>query len=146
MLRESLRLKPQNWLSTYQAAALLLFNTADRLAHDEIMNELNISSTDLDRTLHSLSCAKYEILKKEPRDKTISPIEVFEFNTQFTNPMRRIRFPLPPIDDRKSLIENVERDRPVGAMFKPDIKTIKKRIDHLITREFLKRDGKMPTC
>ncbi|EXB40823.1 hypothetical protein L484_009068 [Morus notabilis] len=156
-------------VSTYQAAALLLFNTADRLSYSEIMTQLNVTHDDLVRLLHSLSCAKYKILNKEPNTKSISQNDVFEFNSKFTDRMRRIKIPLPPVDERKKVIEDVDKDRryaidaaivrimksrkvlghqqlvlecveQLGRMFKPDIKAIKKRIEDLLTRDYLERD------
>ncbi|XP_045815621.1 cullin-1-like [Trifolium pratense] len=160
-------------VSTYQAAALLLFNTADKLSYSEIMTQLNLNNEDLVRLLHSLSCAKYKILLKEPNTKTISPNDIFEFNSKFTDKMRRIKIPLPPVDERKKVIEDVDQDRRyaidaaivrimksrkvlghqqlvlecvelLSRMFKPDIKTIKKRIEDLITRDYLERDKDNP--
>ncbi|XP_041016781.1 cullin-1 [Juglans microcarpa x Juglans regia] len=156
-------------VSTYQAAALLLFNNADRLSYSEIMTQLNLTHDDLIRLLHSLSCAKYKILNKEPNTKTILPTDNFEFNSKFTDRMRRIKVPLPPVDERKRVIEDVDKDRryaidaalvrimksrkvlghqqlvmecveQLGRMFKPDIKAIKKRMEDLITRDYLERD------
>ncbi|KAF7804825.1 cullin-1 [Senna tora] len=156
-------------VSTYQAAALLLFNTVDRLSYSEIMTQLNLSHEDLVRLLHSLSCAKYKILAKEPNTKNISQNDTFVFNSKFTDRMRRIKVPLPPVDERKKVIEDVDKDRryaidaaivrimksrkvlghqqlvlecveQLGRMFKPDIKAIKKRIEDLITRDYLERD------
>lgn len=156
-------------VSTNQAAALLLFNTADRLSYSDIMAQLNVSHDDLVRLLHSLSCAKYKILNKEPNTKTISQSDVFEFNSKFTDRMRRIKIPLPPVDERKKVMEDVDQDRryaidaaivrimksrkvlghqqlvmecveQLSRMFKPDIKAIKKRIEDLITRDYLERD------
>ncbi|CAJ2632066.1 unnamed protein product [Trifolium pratense] len=160
-------------VSTYQAAALLLFNTAEKLSYSEIMTQLNLNNEDLVRLLHSLSCAKYKILLKEPNTKTISPNDSFEFNSKFTDKMRRIKIPLPPVDERKKVIEDVDKDRryaidaaivrimksrkvlghqqlvlecveQLGRMFKPDIKAIKKRIEDLITRDYLERDKDNP--
>lgn len=74
-----------------QASALLLFNSSDRLSYSEIMTQLNLSDDDVVRLLHSLSCAKYKILNKEPNTKTISPTDHFEFNSKFTDKMRRIK-------------------------------------------------------
>lgn len=156
-------------LSTYQAAALLLFNSADRLSYSDIMTQLNLTHEDLVRLLHSLSCAKYKILAKEPNTKTLSPNDNFEFNSKFTDRMRRIKIPLPPVDERKKVVEDVDKDRRyaidaaivrimksrkilghqqlvlecvelLGRMFKPDIKAIKRRIEDLITRDYLERD------
>ncbi|PNX63794.1 cullin-1-like protein, partial [Trifolium pratense] len=155
------------------AAALLLFNNADKLSYSEIMTQLNLNNEDLVRLLHSLSCAKYKILLKEPNTKTISPKDSFEFNSKFTDKMRRIKIPLPPVDERKKVIEDVHTDRRIaidaaivrimksrkvlghqqlvsecveqlGRMFKPDIKAIKKRIEDLISRDYLERDQDNP--
>ncbi|KAL7123841.1 hypothetical protein ABFS83_14G009800 [Erythranthe nasuta] len=160
-------------VTTYQAAALLLFNSSDRLSYQEIMTQLNLSDDDVVRLLHSLSCAKYKILNKEPSTKTISPTDVFEFNSKFTDKMRRIKIPLPPVDEKKKVIEDVDKDRryaidasivrimksrkvlgyqqlvmecveQLGRMFKPDVKAIKKRIEDLITRDYLERDKDNP--
>lgn len=109
------------------------------------MTQLNLSDDDVVRLLHSLSCAKYKILLKEPSTKTISPTDVFEFNSKFTDKMRRIKvlisppsvfpaypyrrvrkfiyidsavqsiltvkIPLPPVDEKKKVIEDVDKDR-----------------------------------
>ncbi|KAG0470515.1 hypothetical protein HPP92_017215 [Vanilla planifolia] len=148
-------------VTTYQASALLLFNASDRLSYSEIMSELNLTDDDVVRLLHSLSCAKYKILNKEPSTKTISPTDYFVFNSKFTDKMRRIKIPLPPVDEKKKVIEDVDKDRryaidasivrimksrkvlghqqlvmecveQLGRMFKPDFKAIKKRIEDLI--------------
>ncbi|KAF3976014.1 hypothetical protein CMV_000761 [Castanea mollissima] len=161
-------------VSTYQAAALVLFNSSDRLSFSEIRTQLNLTDDDLVRLLHSLSCAKYKILKKDPNTKTISPTDNFEFNYKFTDRMRRIKIPVPPVDERKKVIEAVDKDRrytidaaivrimksrkvlelqklviecveQLSNMFKPDIKLIKKRIEDLITRDFLERDQDNPS-
>ncbi|CAN4123225.1 unnamed protein product [Withania somnifera] len=160
-------------VTTYQASALLLFNASDRLSYQEIMTQLNLSDDDVVRLLHSLSCAKYKILSKEPSTKAISPTDVFEFNSKFTDKMRRIKIPLPPVDEKKKVIEDVDKDRryaidasivrvmksrkvlvyqqlvmecveQLGRMFKPDVKAIKKRIEDLITRDYLERDKDNP--
>ncbi|PWA38611.1 Cullin, conserved site-containing protein [Artemisia annua] len=55
----------------------------ERLSYQEIMTQLNLSDDDVVRILHSLSCAKYKILIKEPATKTISPTDYFEFNSKF---------------------------------------------------------------
>ncbi|KAK8693848.1 hypothetical protein V6N13_071415 [Hibiscus sabdariffa] len=160
-------------VSTYQAAVLLLFNTSDQLGYSEIMAQLNLTHEDLVRLLHSLSCAKYKILSKEPNTKTISQSDSFEFNSKFTDKLRRIKIPLPPVDERKKVVEDVDKDRryaidaaivrimksrkvlghqqlvsecveQLSRMFKPDIKAIKKRIEDLITRDYLERDKENP--
>ncbi|XP_030973985.1 cullin-1-like isoform X1 [Quercus lobata] len=160
-------------VTTYQASALLLFNSSDRLSYSDIMTELNLTDDYVVRILHSLSCAKYNILTKVPNTKTISPTDYFEFNSKFTDKMRRIKIPLPPVDEKKKVIEDVILDRrynidasmvrimksrkvldhqqlvmecvkQLGRMFKPDLKAIKKRIEDLITRDYLERDKDKP--
>ncbi|GKV04952.1 hypothetical protein SLEP1_g17030 [Rubroshorea leprosula] len=98
-------------VSTYQAAVLLLFNSSNRLSYSEIMAQLNLTHEDLVRLLHSLSCAKYKILTKEPNTRTISQTDSFEFNFKFTDRMRRIKIPLLPVDERKKVVEDVDKDR-----------------------------------
>ncbi|CAN6205668.1 unnamed protein product [Urochloa humidicola] len=156
-------------VTTYQGALLLLFNEADRLSFSEIVTQLNLSEDDTARVLHSLSCGKYKILNKEPNSRTISPKDVFQFNHKFTDKMRRIKIQLPPSDEKKKVIDDVNKDRrfaidaalvrimksrkimthqnlvaecveQLSRMFKPDIKMIKRRIEDLITREYLERD------
>ncbi|RVX22139.1 Cullin-1 [Vitis vinifera] len=116
-------------VTTYQASALLLFNASDRLSYSEIMTQLNLTDDDV--------------------------------------------IPLPPVDEKKKVIEDVDKDRryaidasivrimksrkvlghqqlvmecveQLGRMFKPDFKAIKKRIEDLITRDYLERDKDNP--
>uniref|UniRef100_A0A2P2MWE2 Cullin family profile domain-containing protein n=1 Tax=Rhizophora mucronata TaxID=61149 RepID=A0A2P2MWE2_RHIMU len=98
-------------VTTYQASVLLLFNNSDRLSYSEIMAQLNLTDDDVVRVLYSLSCAKYKILNKEPNTKLISPTDIFVFNSKFTDKMRRIKVPLHPIDEKKKIIEDVDKDR-----------------------------------
>ncbi|KAL2892031.1 Cullin-1 [Bienertia sinuspersici] len=160
-------------VGTYQAAALMLFNTSDRLSYSEMATQLNLADEDLVRVLQSLSCAKYKILLKEPSSRIVSPTDYFSFNSSFTDRMRRIRIPLPPMDERKKVVEDVDKDRryaidasivrimksrkvlgyqqlitecveQLSRMFKPDFKAIKKRIEDLITRDYIERDKENP--
>jgi cullin 1 len=160
-------------VTTYQASALLLFNASERLSYSEIKSQLNLTDEDIVRLLHSLACAKYKILNKEPNTKTVAQTDYFEFNAKFTDKMRRIKIPLPPVDEKKKVMEDVDKDRryaidasivrimksrkvlshqqlvmecveQLGRMFKPDFKAIKKRMEDLITREYLERDKDNP--
>lgn len=78
-------------VGTYQATVLLQFNDAERLSYSEIKKQLNMEDDDLIRVLFSLSCAKYKILKKDPDTKSVSQKDYFEFNSDFTDKMRRIK-------------------------------------------------------
>lgn len=63
------------------------------------------------RALHSLACAKYMILNKSPEGKNISQSDSFSVNWSFTDKMRRIKVPLPPVDEKKKVMEDVDKDR-----------------------------------
>ena len=54
------------------------------------------------RSLHSLSCAKYRVLHKEPAGKTISKNDRFKINLDFTDKARRIK--VPPAPRRRTAI------------------------------------------
>nr|GEW84376.1 cullin-1-like isoform X1 [Tanacetum cinerariifolium] len=88
-------------LTTYQEAALLLSNALEQLSYSEIKTQLNLADEDVVRLLVSLSCAKYKNLTKVPSSRTVSETEVFQFDSKFTDRMKRIRVPLPPVDERK---------------------------------------------
>ena len=125
------------------------------------------------RVLHSLACAKYKILSKNPSAKTIQKTDSFSFNNGFTDRLRRIKISLPTIDEKARVVEDVDKDRryaidaavvrtmksrkvlqhqqlvlevvqQLSKMFKPEIKLIKKRIEDLITRDYLERDRDNP--
>ncbi|KAL0876809.1 hypothetical protein Bca101_026514 [Brassica carinata] len=124
-------------VSTYQAAVILLFNTTDKLSSTTILTQLNLSHEDL----------------------TVSQTDSFEFNSKFSDRMRRINIRLPPVDERKKVVEDVDKDRRyvinavIVSIMKskkvlrhqqlvskcPDIKAIKKRMEDLITRNYLER-------
>ncbi|KAJ8636452.1 hypothetical protein MRB53_010719 [Persea americana] len=160
-------------VTTYQASVLLLFNASDSLSYSEIRTQLNLSDDEVVRLLHSLSCAKYKVLNKEPNTKTIGPNDYFEFNSKFTDRMRRIKIPLPHVDEKKKVIKDVDKERQyaidasivrimkrrkvldhqqlvmecveqLSRSFKPDFKGIKKRIEHLINMDYLERDKDKP--
>ena len=46
---------------------------------------------DLQRTLQSLACAKYKILRKEPKGRDVSENDSFVFNADFTCPLARVK-------------------------------------------------------
>ena len=87
--------------------------------------------------------------------------------------MHRIKVPMPSVDEKKKVIEDVDKDRryaidaalvrvmkarkslkhqelvleavhQLSRMFKPDFKMIKKRIEDLIQREYIERDKDSP--
>uniref|UniRef100_A0A7S1SRY7 Cullin neddylation domain-containing protein n=1 Tax=Tetraselmis chuii TaxID=63592 RepID=A0A7S1SRY7_9CHLO len=140
------------------------------MTYMEVKERLNLPDEDITRLLHSLACAKYKVLLKSPDSKSISKEDSFSFNEAFTDRMRRIKISLPVVDEKKKVIEDVDKDRryaidaaivrtmksrkqlqhqqlilevvqQLSRMFKPDFKLIKKRIEDLISRDYLERDA-----
>lgn len=160
-------------VNTMQAAVVLLFNDSDSLSYGEIKERLNIPDEDLARCLHSLALAKYKILLKKPEGRQVGKEDVFSYNNKFTDRARRIKVNMPPMDEKKKVIEDVDKDRryaidaaivrtmksrkqlphqqlvievvnQLNRMFQPDFRLIKKRIEDLISREYLERDKENP--
>lgn len=50
----------------FQAVVCLLFNDTEELGYSEVQERANLQDDDCLRLLHSLTCAKYKILAKEP--------------------------------------------------------------------------------
>jgi cullin 1 len=174
-VKGSFKTKPiEMHISPFQASCLLLFNKEDTLSYKEIAERLNLPDEDVRRTLHSLACSKYKILKKSPEGRVIADTDSFSYNENFTDRARRIKVPVPPVEDRKKVLQDVDNDRryaidaaivrtmksrktlahqklvlevvqQLSKGFKPDFKIIKKRIEDLVTREFLERDKEDPT-
>lgn len=72
---------------------------------------LNLQDDDVMRCLHSLSCGKYKILLKSPEGRVINRNDKFQVNMKFKDRMFRIKVPLPPVDERRKVVEDVDKDR-----------------------------------
>ena len=160
-------------LPTMQAACLLLFGGGEQISFKDVCQRLNVPEEDAKRALYGLSCARYKILMKQPDNKKISSSDSFSLNENFTDRMHRIKVPMPSVDEKKKVIEDVDKDRryaidaalvrvmkarkslkhqelvleavhQLSRMFKPDFKMIKKRIEDLIQREYIERDKDSP--
>ncbi|CAH1441220.1 unnamed protein product [Lactuca virosa] len=148
---------------TNQAAALLLFNSADRLSYQEIKTLLNLSDDDVVRLLHSLSLLNTR--NNNSKRVAISCIDPSLYNNN--------EIPLPHVDEKEKVIKDVGKERgesielaivrimksrkvlkhrelvqvceeQLGSLFKPDVKAIKKRIEDLLSRRYLERDKEDP--
>jgi len=160
-------------MQTFQCAILLLFRTETSVTVDSVCEKLKMPAEDAKRALHSLCCVKYKILNKSPEGKTVNTGDVFTFNDKFTDRSRRIKIPMPPVDEKKATVEHVEADRrqsidcaivrvmktrkslaysqivvevvaQLKQKFNPDMKMFKQRIEDLINREYLERDSENP--
>ena len=162
-------------VSPFQASALLLFNKEDTLSYGDIATALNLPDEDVRRTLHSLACSKYKILKKSPEGRTVSASDSFSYNPGFNDRARgasksrcrrwrtarrccrtwtttaachRRRDRAHDEEPQELLAHQklvLEAQQQLSKGFKPDFKIIKKRIEDLVTREFLERDKEDPS-
>jgi len=142
------------------------------LTLDEMREALGSDVEVVKRVLHSLSCGKSKLLLKTPEGNTIGASDSFRFNAKFTSPLRRLRIPMASLEDSNVSKRNVEEDRSLAVeaalvrimkarktlthsqlasecvaqlpFFRPQPKEIKKRIEHLISREYLERDDADP--
>lgn len=81
-------------VSTYALVVLLLFEQLgehESLGYGEIRAATNIADGELQRVLQSLACAKYKVLRKEPRGRDVLPTDRFFFNADFTCPLARVK-------------------------------------------------------
>lgn len=78
---------------------------------EDVKTRLNVADEEAARLLHSLSCAKYKILLKSPEGRMVNSGDSFRINSKFADRARRIKVPLPPVDERKKVVEDVAKDR-----------------------------------
>jgi cullin 1 len=158
-------------VTTVQACALMVFATEPGLLPLQTIRErMNAEEETTKRTMHSLSCGKFKVLKRvsESEGNTIKLTDQFAFNDKFTCPMRKIRIPMASLEESHNP-KRVEEDRSIAieaaivrimkarktikhqqlvsevlsqlSFFRPNPKIIKKRIEALIEREYLERDA-----
>mmetsp|Transcript_16886 Transcript_16886/g.32946 ORF Transcript_16886/g.32946 Transcript_16886/m.32946 type:complete len:759 (+) Transcript_16886:693-2969(+) len=157
-------------VTTLQACALLHFNSipeGEYVVFTDFVTYLNVEEEVAKRILHSLSCAKHRVLEKDPMSKSIARTDKFRFNSNFSSPMRKLRLPMASLDE-SSNPKRVEEDRSIAIeaaivrimkarkrlshqelvaevlsqlhFFAPAPRVVKRRIEHLIDREYLERD------
>lgn len=162
-------------MSPAQAITLMCFDQIQgpQATFEEIQKLTQLPDDDLVKILHSLCLNKYKLLTKSSSEKKILKTDSFAINDKFADRARRIRIQAPPVDDRKKVREDVDKDRKFAVeaaivrilksrktivhadlmnevisqlqkMFTPDIKVIKKSIESLIERDYLERDEQNP--
>ena len=144
-----------------------LLNSGPRTV-SELQEVTKMSLDFLKCTLFSLTFAKFKLLCSSGEGKSIRETDTFHLNDQFSNPVRRFSVPFPSMQPKKNVIQQVDEDRrfiidsiivrcmkarktmthndliglvcsDTASQFKIEIPAIKKRIESLIEREFLKR-------
>jgi len=160
-------------VSVLQAVVLKVFDQRSESMSFETIKTLTGIEEDevLKRTLHSLACQKFKVLRRQTESKHITTEDVFSSNTAFANNLRKFRIPMPVLDDAEAASGNKflaeERGHAVDASivrimkarkilahtdlqyevlrqitsFQPEPKFIKQRIESLLEREYLERDA-----
>jgi hypothetical protein len=105
-------------VSGYQAVVLLLFNTipADGfLAYEQISKATGLKGPDMDRTLQSLACGKFRVLKKHPQGRDVKATDTFTFNKVFWDPKFKIKINQIQLketkEENKSTHDRIAQDR-----------------------------------
>ncbi|CCF58925.1 hypothetical protein KAFR_0F03290 [Kazachstania africana CBS 2517] len=79
-------------MSTHAAAIFLMFEDSDEVTLDMLHEKTGIAEQELKRHLLSMVLApRSKILRKVPNTRTISPIDRFYINYNFTAPVRKIK-------------------------------------------------------
>ncbi|KAL8829981.1 MAG: hypothetical protein Q9170_005938, partial [Blastenia crenularia] len=103
-------------VSGYQAVVLLIFKDKavnDEMAYGDIQGATGLNDVELKRTLQSLACANYRILRKTPRGKDVNKDDTFSVNTNFTAPKYRIK--INQVQAKETKEENKETHERVAA-------------------------------
>lgn len=78
-------------------------------------NNESIADHELKRTLQSLSCAKYRVLKKSPKGREVNESDQFTYNASFTDQKMRIKINQIQLketkEENKGVHERVAADR-----------------------------------
>lgn len=147
---------------------VFLFSFAGALTLDEVKDAMGTDIEVAKRALHSLSCGKYKLLLKSPESNSIGANDSFRYNAKFSCPLRKVRVPMASLEELGANKKNIDEDRSLAIeaaivrimkarktlahaqlvteciaqlhFFKPQAKDIKKRIEHLIQRDYLERD------
>jgi cullin-4 len=79
--------------STFQAAVLLLFNSArdESMTAREILDASGMEDGECRRTLQSLACGKHRVLTKTPKGRDVADTDVFTVNAAFTERLFRVK-------------------------------------------------------
>jgi cullin 1 len=156
-------------LNSYQAIILMLFESDQELAFDDIVKGTGLDEALIKKLLATLTISKFKVLTKSgDNPKAVMDDDRFAPNKDFACPQMKLKIPA-PITEETHNKERVVEDRSIAieaaivrimkarkqlshqqlvaevisqlAFFKPNPKVIKQRIEHLIEREYLERDG-----
>ena len=94
-------------LNTLQGIVLLLFNdVSGPLTVQEIAARVGCENTEAcKRILHSLACAKFKILTKEPSGSSIKDKDTFVYNPDFSSPSQKLKVPMPSLEETHNKVK-----------------------------------------
>ena len=102
---------------TLQAIVLMAFSDSKPRPFTQLAEELALPEDILKRTLHSLACGKFKVLRRsEEGDKgsgAIKTTDTFSINEQFSCQMRKIRIPMASLEESHNP-KRVEEDRSIA--------------------------------
>lgn len=105
-------------VSAFQAVVLLLFNSVAGdgfLAYDQISKSTGLKGPDLDRTLQSLACGRFRVVKKHPPGREVKSTDTFTYNKAFWDPKYRIKINQIQLketkEENKNTHERIVQDR-----------------------------------
>ncbi|KAJ1787751.1 hypothetical protein LPJ59_005671, partial [Coemansia sp. RSA 2399] len=107
-------------LSLVQGTVMLLFVESDELSYKQIQENTALEGAELRRILQSLSCGKHRVLVKEPRGKTVSETDRFNFNAKFSSPHVRIKISQVITKEVEVESKEVEENVQVDRMYRVD--------------------------
>jgi len=158
-------------VSAYQCLALMLFNRNNTVTFKEICEATKIPADECRRQVLSMTVSKHRLLLRDGSSKEIEDETKLEVNKEFSHEKIKVVVGLikkeekaeltqvaeAPVErkhvidaaivrimksrkklDHNSLLEEVFRQ---CTLFKPQPSQIKVQVEHLIDREFLKRDA-----
>lgn len=100
-------------VSSFQAIVLLAFNDADTMSYNELQAFSDLDDRELQRTLQSLACARYRVLRKTPPGKDVAKTDTFSINNSFEHPKYRIK--INQIQAKETKAENQATHERVAA-------------------------------
>ncbi|TCD68497.1 cullin-3 [Steccherinum ochraceum] len=106
-------------VSTCCLVILLLFEDlgdSDFLTYQEIKSATAIPEVDLQRSLQSLACAKYKVLKKHPSGRDVNSDDSFSFYADFSAPLYKLKIStvasrVESADERRETKDRIDEER-----------------------------------
>ena len=103
-------------VSAFQAIVLLYFNDKhadEQVGYKELRDATKLEDANLVRTLQSLACARYKVLKKSTKGPEVKPTDTFSVNKDFKTD--KVRFRINQIQLKETKEENKATHERIAA-------------------------------